>query len=94
MATLGTTRMSSKGQIVIPEEIRRQLGLRVGTQFVVLGEGDVVILRSIAPPSMEDFDSQMAAARKAARLAGIRPKDVAEAIKTVRRRAPRAGRNV
>jgi AbrB family looped-hinge helix DNA binding protein len=92
MPTLGTTRMSSKGQVVIPEEIRRRLGLRTGTQFVVLGEGDVVVLRSIAPPSMEDFDSQIAKARKAGRLAGVRPKDVAEAVKTVRQRSRQPGR--
>jgi AbrB family looped-hinge helix DNA binding protein len=92
MAMLGTTKMSSKGQVVIPEDIRRRLGLRAGTQFVVLGEGDVVILRSIAPPSMEDFDSQIRKARKAARLAGLRPKDVSDAVATVRRRSRRAGR--
>lgn len=37
-----TTRMSSKGQIVIPENIRKQLNLIEGTHFVVLGENDVV----------------------------------------------------
>jgi AbrB family looped-hinge helix DNA binding protein len=87
MSMLGTTKMSSKGQIVIPEEIRRQLGLRAGTQFVVIGEGDVVILRSISPPSMEDFDRQIKKARKAARLAGLRPKDVSDAVGTVRKRS-------
>ncbi|HEB31071.1 MAG TPA: hypothetical protein ENI15_09375 [Spirochaetes bacterium] len=28
MAVLATTKMSSKGQVVIPEEIRKRLGLR------------------------------------------------------------------
>ena len=92
MATLGTTRMSSKGQVVIPEDIRRQLGLRAGTQFVVLGEGDVKVLRPIDLPSMEDFDSKIKKARKAARLAGLRPKDVSDAVRTVRRSRRRAGR--
>ncbi|MBW1919868.1 MAG: AbrB/MazE/SpoVT family DNA-binding domain-containing protein [Deltaproteobacteria bacterium] len=31
MFTLATTRMSSKGQAVIPEEIRRRLGLKAGS---------------------------------------------------------------
>ncbi len=38
--------MSSKGQIVIPEEIRNALHLKTGTKFVVIGEGDVVVLKN------------------------------------------------
>ena len=41
METVATTRMSSKGQIVIPESIRNRLNLKDGAQFVVVGEGDV-----------------------------------------------------
>jgi AbrB family looped-hinge helix DNA binding protein len=41
---------------VIPDEIRQRLGLKEGTQFVVVGERDVVILKSIAPPAIEEFD--------------------------------------
>jgi len=39
MGTLATTRMSSKDQIVIPEEVRKRLYLKTGAQFVVVGEG-------------------------------------------------------
>jgi AbrB family looped-hinge helix DNA binding protein len=35
MKTISTTKMSSKGQIVIPEAIRKELGLKSGAQFVV-----------------------------------------------------------
>jgi len=48
--------MSSKGQVVIPEDIRKQLNLKKGSQFVVLGEKDVVILKNISPPSINEFD--------------------------------------
>ena len=47
MASYATTRLSSKGQVVIPEEIRNDLGLSEGDQFVVIGEGDSVILKTI-----------------------------------------------
>ena len=43
MATLATTKMSSKGQVVIPEDIRKRLNIKVGAQFVVVGEKDVII---------------------------------------------------
>ena len=55
MANVSTTKMSSKGQVVIPENIRKQLNLKAGAQFVVVGEKDVVILKNIAPPSLDEF---------------------------------------
>jgi AbrB family looped-hinge helix DNA binding protein len=84
MGSLATTKLSSKGQVVIPEEIRQRLGLREGTQFVVVGERDVVILKSITPPAMEEFDELVRRARGAARKAGMKPSDVARAVKRVR----------
>ena len=40
MTSIATTRLSSKGQIVIPEEVRKALGLEPGAQFVVMGADD------------------------------------------------------
>jgi AbrB family looped-hinge helix DNA binding protein len=84
MAELATTRLSSKGQIVIPEDIRQRLGLKAGAQFVVVGEGDVVILKVIAPPSMKEFDDLITQAKGLARRAGLQRRDIAAAIKKVR----------
>ena len=52
MANVSTTKMSSKGQVVIPEIIRKQLNLKPGSQFVVVGDKDVVILKNISPPDI------------------------------------------
>ncbi len=84
MAELATTRLSSKGQIVIPEDVRVRMGLKPGAQFVVMGEGDVVILKIISPPSMEEFDELIANARRQARRAGLKRRDIAAAIREVR----------
>jgi len=43
MKSISTTKMSSKGQVVIPEEIRKKLGLESGSRFMVVGDKDVVI---------------------------------------------------
>ncbi|MCL7488615.1 MAG: AbrB/MazE/SpoVT family DNA-binding domain-containing protein [Desulfobulbaceae bacterium] len=59
MANVSTTKMSSKGQVVIPENIRRNLNLKAGSQFIVVGDKDVVILKSITPPSIDEFDEQL-----------------------------------
>lgn len=71
MAGLSTTKMSSKGQVVIPERIRKQLGLGPGSQFVVVGEKDTVILKAISPPPMEEFDDLIAKARRQARKVDV-----------------------
>jgi len=86
MGSVSTTRMSSKGQVVIPEEIRRRLQLDAGTQFVVLGEGDVVILKMVRPPSMKDFDGLVKKARTQARAAGLKRSDVSGAVADVRKK--------
>ena len=84
MANLATTKMSSKGQIVIPEEIRKRLNLKTGAQFVVVGDNDVVILKNITPPSIEEFDGLISKARKAGKQAGLKKVDIANAIKKAR----------
>ena len=79
-----TTKMSSKGQVVIPEEVRNALGLKAGAKFVVVGEGDVIILKMITPPSMSEFNDIIQEARRQARQAGMKRSDVAAALKAVR----------
>ena len=86
MGSVSTTKMSSKGQVVIPEDVRRRLQLAAGTQFVVLGEDDVVILKMIRPPAMDEFNRLVKKARTQARAAGLRRSDVAAAVKHVRKR--------
>jgi AbrB family looped-hinge helix DNA binding protein len=85
MSLLATTRMSSKGQVVIPEEIRDRLHLAPGSQFVVIGEGDAIIFKTLSAPSMRDFDGLIQRARKQAKRAGIKPSDITKAITTVRK---------
>lgn len=86
MVAVATTKMSSKGQVVIPEQIRKRLGLKPGSQFVVVGEKDMVILKAVSAPSMEDFDDLISEARKQARLAGMKRADISMVIAKVRGR--------
>lgn len=84
MKELATTKMSSKGQVVIPEEVRKRLGLQTGSQFVVLGEDDVVIMKTLNTPSMKDFDSLIKKARKQTRMAGLKQSHIEEATRVAR----------
>jgi AbrB family looped-hinge helix DNA binding protein len=86
MANLATTRMSSKGQVVIPEDIRKRLKLKTGSRFVVVGKDDMIIFKTIAPPSMAEFDGLIAEARIQAKKVGLKRADISSAIARVRRR--------
>ncbi|MCE5229905.1 AbrB/MazE/SpoVT family DNA-binding domain-containing protein [bacterium] len=86
MQTISTTRLSSKGQVVIPEEVRKRLRLETGTQFIVAAENDVVILKTIQTPSMKEFDSLIKQTRRQAREAGLKKSDVTDAIRRARGR--------
>ena len=86
MAELATTKMSSKGQVVIPEDIRKRLGLEAGSQFVVVASKDAVILKTISPPSMAEFDELIRKARRQARKAGMKQSDIKKAVAEVRSR--------
>jgi AbrB family looped-hinge helix DNA binding protein len=85
MKTLSTTRLSSKGQIVIPEDVRNRLALHSGDQFVVVGEQGVIILKLISEPSLEKFDYLVKKAQIQAHQAGLKKPDVKAAIKEARK---------
>ncbi|MFA6038006.1 MAG: AbrB/MazE/SpoVT family DNA-binding domain-containing protein [Legionellales bacterium] len=86
MNILATTKMSSRGQVVIPEDIRKQLHLETGTQFAVIAENNVVILKIITPPKLSEFKGILNKIQKAAKAAGLTPKDLEEVIKEDRKK--------
>lgn len=86
MSAIATTKLSSRGQVVIPEEVRSRLGLQPGAQFVVVGEGDVVVLKLVSAPDLDDLEALLAEARSQARRAGLKRSDVRAAIQEVRDR--------
>jgi bifunctional DNA-binding transcriptional regulator/antitoxin component of YhaV-PrlF toxin-antitoxin module len=72
--------MSSKRQVVIPEVIRKQPNLKDGVQFVVVRENDVVILKSILPPTMNQIDDLISKVRSQDRQAGLKKAGIRSAI--------------
>ena len=84
MSSISTTKMSSKGQVVIPEDIRKKLGLKSGSRFMVVGDKDIVILKTISPPSMKEFDDIINKARLQAKEAGLSKEDIQDTIQEIR----------
>jgi AbrB family looped-hinge helix DNA binding protein len=51
-----TTNISSRGQVVIPKEVRRRLHLEPGTAFIVIAKGDSIVLHRLKEPPWKEFD--------------------------------------
>jgi AbrB family looped-hinge helix DNA binding protein len=85
MNQLSTTKLSSKGQIVIPEEIRKSMGFHTGDQFLVLAEKGVLILKTIERPCLDEYESLITKSRLLAKSVGMKETDISEAIKAARK---------
>ncbi len=84
MENFEVTSMSSRGQVVIPQAIRQELGLTEGAKFIVIGEEDTLLLKRIGVPSFANFDKLIEKTRAFAQKKGIKPEDVSAAIKRAR----------
>ena len=85
MEKLEITSMSSRGQVVIPQDIRQHMGLKEGEKFIVVGEDDTVILKKLSMPSFKGFEKLMQKTQQFAKSKEITPAQVEEAIKRARR---------
>ena len=83
MIAVPTTKMSSRGQVVIPEPIRISCGFSEGTTFTVVAKGNAVMLQAIVAPPRDLFNELAKESRAAAKAAGMRPRDIAAAIREV-----------
>lgn len=96
MTSVMTTKLSSKGQVVLPETLRNMYGWDAGTAFTVLAYKGAVIMQPIKTPTEEEisreFEEAFAESRSQAREAGMVPADITRAISEVRgeRRARRS----
>ena len=74
--------MSSKGQIVIPKDLREDLGIDTGSNFAVFGKDDTLILKKIKiPKAKEVFDKVHKWGVKLAKEKGWKESDLMEKIK-------------
>lgn len=85
MGKIEVATMSSRGQIVIPLEIREQLGLKEGEKFIVIGEDDTLVLKKMAIPSFRNFNKLIEKTQRLVREKGITKKDLEAAIKRTRK---------
>ena len=60
------TRLSSKGQLVIPSPLRKQLGFKTGTRLAMFTDGEHILLKPISTPDVSAFAKMADEARKVA----------------------------
>ena len=80
------TSVSSKGQVVLPKQMRDSLMLHAGTRMLVISDGQSIVLKPLAMPDISEFQNLMDAAAAWADDAGMKEEDVASAIAAVRGR--------
>jgi len=76
-------KVTSKGQITIPVEIRRKLGVKTGDKILFVEDGDKVVIINATIAALKEAQRQFAGE---AERAGIKNEDdVMELIKEMRR---------
>ena len=78
------TKISSKGQIVIPREIRERLRVKRGNLFVVTDQDDSICLKKIEPPKIKTWNEATKPFREAAKKSKFTEEDLHKLISEVR----------
>jgi antitoxin PrlF len=86
MNEIGITSISSRGQVVIPQNLRNIMKIYSGEKFIVIGEEDTIILKKLKMPSFNGIDKLLKKTRDFAKKKEIKQIDVETAIKNVRKR--------
>ena len=76
--------VSSKGQISLPASIRKLLTIDKGDKLVAYTSGDVIMLKALKLPTIEEFEQSMDEAQDWAASVGYEERDVNDIIKSVR----------
>ena len=64
------TKVSAKGQVVIPKDVRDRLRFAPGTALEVIESGDSVTLRHVRPPKTRTFEECIARIKARANYTG------------------------
>ncbi|HEV2139333.1 MAG TPA: AbrB/MazE/SpoVT family DNA-binding domain-containing protein [Nitrososphaerales archaeon] len=83
------TTVSEKGQVVIPQSLRKELGIKPRTKLLVYGRGDTVIMKKLELPDLRKEWDEIFRAMDAKKLK-ISEKEVLDEVAAVRRERHRS----
>ncbi len=75
-------KISSRGQIAIPSDIRSQLGLEEGSKVLFVTKDDTLLIKKVTEDSFDQITSPL---KLAAKKAGMKEKDVSDIIHKFRK---------
>jgi AbrB family looped-hinge helix DNA binding protein len=78
------TKMSSKGQVVIPSEIREKMNLAEGNLLIVSNSGDSICMKKIELPKIKSWKEATKPFRKAAKKSNFTDYDLKKLIEESR----------
>jgi AbrB family looped-hinge helix DNA binding protein len=82
------TTISEKGQVVIPQSIRKELKIKPKNKFLVYGKGDTIVLKKLELPDLKkEWDNIFDMMDK--KELKISDKEIEEEIRQVRKRLPK-----
>lgn len=84
MTQVQVTSVSSKGQIVIPTDIRETMGISIGMKMVVFTDGDNLLLKPIQAPHFETFKKLAKESKQVISKSGFKRSNLQKLIKQVR----------
>jgi AbrB family looped-hinge helix DNA binding protein len=73
----GTTRLSSRGQVVIPESVRKAAKVREGEHLLVVAIGDAIVMKKLASVTFEEVARPI---WKALKKMGLSEEEIGEII--------------
>jgi len=84
MKSMTITSLSSKGQVVVPASIRKELQLSTGAKLMIFTDGDNLLLKPVKAPKLDTFRKLIKASQSYARQVGLKKADITKAIKKAR----------
>ena len=76
-------KISSRGQIAIPSDIRQEMGLHEGTKVLFVVEDDTLIMKKVTLSSFAEITKPL---KEAAKKAGLKQSDVEGIVHRARKR--------
>lgn len=84
MTQIQVTSVSSKGQVVIPNDIRETLGISIGMKMIVFTDGDNLLLKPIQAPNFATFKKLIKESKQIVTKSGLKKYKIQKFIKQVR----------
>jgi len=85
MYAVETSKMSSKGQLVIPDAFRKSYGWKAGMTLLLIGTADAVVLQPLRTPNESSVDKILSEAKALG-------EDVADRVKRAEASLAKLGR--